>query len=283
MIDESVRPEWPSEVTQALPRFRQGTLVENPPLIYAACPPYWLWAASQSTEEPPPEEDIVAAEGVPKFGIITTQTCDLDEQRPRPRQPWFQVAPVYDIAGTRRDVQRPLPIFMVELDPIGLPPGTWVGDLRIDIPIEKSWLVGKVALPGFRTEDGYRAFSDRLAHRVGRPYLGNVVVTVVDEPLGDITDQLAGEGQLTGVAQVRATVAGDPDAPQTVEILVLSDGAPLSATARDALDDWWLLAREAAATASPSFELLPIRYELLTELSAAEFLRSVLLYDYRLR
>jgi hypothetical protein len=108
-------------------------------------------------------------------------------------------------------------------------------------------------------------------------------VSIVGAPLTNLADSLANQGHLDGVVQIRATVAGDPDAPETVEVLVLSDGSAVGASARDALDDWWLQAHDAATATTPSFHLLPVRYELITELSAAELLRSVLLNDYRLR
>lgn len=282
MIDSDIRHPWPEAVTACLPLLRQGMIVERPPLTYVASPRHWLWALSNTGEDLPADEDIIADEDGPPYGIITTQTCDIDEQRPEPRQPWVQIAPVYDIAPPARDSHQSLPQYLVQLTPTDLPAARWVCDLRIEVSVEKGWLVGKPAYRGFQSEAEFGAFSERLAWRRSRPYLGNIVVDLVSDPLRDALDGLRTSGALTGVEEIRLLVDGDPDEPDRVGLLVIASQPPEPGSV-DAWDDWWHIAHEAAAAHEPSLDIVPIRHETMQTMTAWEYAHSALLSTYRLR
>ena len=52
--------------------------------------------------------------------------------------------------------------YIVPLDPPDLEDGVWAADLRLEIPLEKSVLVGRGPIDAFRDEDGYVAFGNLL-------------------------------------------------------------------------------------------------------------------------
>ncbi len=99
----------------------------------------------------------------PEWGIITTQTCDLEEQG-TPVQPWFAVSPVYQLADNPEAAKLAGKQYVVRLSNPALN-GTWIADLRIEVPVEKSFLAGKAPVAGF--SDGKAA--EEFGIRLGRP------------------------------------------------------------------------------------------------------------------
>ena len=82
----------------------------------------------------------VNEEETPPFDIITSPGGDVDDVR---RKPWVQVAPVYhadEVSSSQlADVRRDAVPHLVLLDPPDLN-GAWVADLRLEMPVEKSWI-----------------------------------------------------------------------------------------------------------------------------------------------
>lgn len=153
MIDDALPATWPAEVVAAARRFKQGDLVERPPFFYHRVDALRVWKARVEDED---GEGLVELtdEQRPPYGLITTQTCDLFEDTPRPRQPWFSVAPAYDYSpylkqGQEKQIKRGRFRYLVHLSSPRLPDGLWVADLRLEVPVEKSWLVGREPLDGF--------------------------------------------------------------------------------------------------------------------------------------
>jgi hypothetical protein len=189
VINEHIREPWPEDVRQTLSEFRQGDVVEAPPFFYVHGGAIRLW-------EPPEDEDEDDAAGdefvafasqveelhpddAPPLGIITSQTCDLDEQG-MPTQVWFQVSPVYRIPDDGREAERLLSKqYTIELDGPELPDGRWLADLRIELPIEKSWLIARRPMRGFSSEDQAEAFGRKIGRRRARPALANRLVDTV--------------------------------------------------------------------------------------------------------
>ena len=95
MIDQHIKRPWPREVLEALRLFKQGDLIDKPPFFYAALPPLEIFDAGGLIDEEPQVVEL-HPDDAPPYGIITTQTCDLDEQG-EPSQPWLQVSPVYEV------------------------------------------------------------------------------------------------------------------------------------------------------------------------------------------
>src|SRR5215210_869148 len=80
-------------------RFAQGDLIEAPPFHFSAKSRYGVTSFVRELGDPEEDEELfeLAAESRPRFGMITTETCDIvEEDTANPKQPFILVAPVYD-------------------------------------------------------------------------------------------------------------------------------------------------------------------------------------------
>lgn len=237
MIDKYIKRPWPDKVGKALADIRQGDVVKAPPFFYAHGGDIRLWevaddeagqddaahagspvddGAGYNADEDEVDEDEVEEDwdddedgddasrveeiyraDAPPLGIITSQTCDLDEQGAKPSQVWFQVSPVYAIPEEPDDRNRLLSRqFTVKLNGPDLPPGDWVADLRIELPIEKSWLVKKKRARGFAAEADAEKFGVKIGRRRARPALANELVD-------NITSSIRKRKQVKGPADLK--------------------------------------------------------------------------------
>lgn len=279
MIDAGLNARWPDEVRAATAKFKQGNLVENPPFFYAATPKWAIWDFTSKEGDPGLPMDLLQIDvaDCPPFGLITTQTCDLDEQRPSPRKPWIQVAPVYDANGLIRTNQQRGQLdsgniyHLVHLTSGSLPGGLWVADLRLEFPVEKSWLVGRDPIEAFDGELGYLDLAQRLAGLRERPALANELVEVVKsiDVWIDGLDALQRAEALS--ASVRIIVGGDRLRSDSAQLLLIGR-VPITESVRNLWEECWKTAHTAAR--ANGVELIGNRYETLASLSAAEYLRS---------
>src|SRR6266511_358918 len=187
MIDRGLRP-WPQELTETLDRFVQGDIVEAPAFTFIGSRGAPLWGegdaeAGEGDEESCSTElssahEIDVVELPPsseqQLSIITTNTCDLCEAGP-PEQPWFQLSPVYTVATEATTLKQ----YLVQLDPPELPAATWVADLRLEVAVEKTWLLGKTPIKSFRSEEGYLTLGRALGRRRDRAALADHLVDAV--------------------------------------------------------------------------------------------------------
>lgn len=190
MIQEGLQEEWPSGIAAAIDPFQQGHLIELPPFFYATDlrDPIWsagrIMAAELAGEEEPGEELIdLDLDFRPPFGIITSQGCEIVEERSQPLQPWIQVAPTYCCNPESKLLERD---FVARLDPPGLDGEAWIADLRIEVPLEKSILIGRTPIEAFRDERSYEDFGKWLGARRGRPALHAVIHEVITRTLGEL-------------------------------------------------------------------------------------------------
>lgn len=287
MIDPRINSPWPEEVLRAIRQFRQGHLVDRPPFMYVGSRDHRLWRSelpAQGDDEATDEFWFdLEFEDRPPYGLITTQTCDVFEDRPTQRQPWIAVAPVYDAApildqGQRGHLDRGRIGHLVRLTSPALPDGVWVCDLRIEVPVEKGWLVGREPIEAFAAEGEYQQLALRLAHRKDRPAVATAVLDTVVRPL---RSWLEGRGRrwTASIDSSWLEVSGTPFEPTAARLLVLGDSAAVPAEAQAELNDWWA---EAASNASGrGLGLLPNHYATLDELSARRYAESVRLdFDY---
>jgi hypothetical protein len=198
MIDGGNTEPWPRQVREAAARFKQGDVIERPPFFYGAVPLYPIWQLTRTAEPLDAEPELLelAPSDAPPFGIITTQTCDLDEQADVPKQPWFQVAPVYITDDLSSDIKRSVERFMVghfvRLTGPNFREQFWAADLRILLPLEKGCLVGREPIEAFADEDGYNRFAHHLARRFGRPALAINLQRTIIAPLRRRLQKLRG-------------------------------------------------------------------------------------------
>lgn len=245
---------WTTEVRDALESLRQGHLVKTPPFTYYADgrrPIHALtraWADAKGPQEG--TVSAITAESRPAFGIITTQTCDLvEEGRPGqqwlPKRPWVQVAPVYfrrcASPGEARGIREGRYFaYLVWTSALGQHDhGVWVADLRISVPVEKGWFVGRRHCPAFCDVAGARAFGDRLAQLVARPAYPRALNDLVLRPLRDRLEVLCQEHPAAdGIEEVRLELGYDRGDPNVVRIVFIGK-QEIPAAVVQALSTWW--------------------------------------------
>jgi hypothetical protein len=281
VIDPGLPELWPEPVREACSQFKQGDLVASPPFFYGACAAYALWDLTSDAGDQDVDLEILALEeGLgPDYGLITTQTCDLDEQG-KPRKPWLQVAPVYDatdvipadsVGNLRKDAIGHLML----LDPPDLPDRLWIVDFRVEFPMEKSWLVGKTPHDAFASEERYLRLAERLAGRVGRPALSNALVAVLRE----VSAWWEGDAgvQAKACVDVRLVIVdGTRLMPRDCYFLVLTDAAPMSEEGRDSWQSCWQ--RASSVATQHGINLTTNVHETLDSLSARGLRDSVPLW-----
>ncbi len=177
MIGGGLLAEWPASVLEATRGFRQGHLVESPPFLYVASASHAVWELTSVAWDAELDEEVLEldARDRPPYGLITTQTCDVNEVKPK--HPWVHVAPVEplgdgDLAEMAKKHRVP---YLVPLAPPSLE-GDWVVDLRLEVPIEKSWLVGRDPIESYDTEAEYEVLAQRLGAKRERPALADPLI-----------------------------------------------------------------------------------------------------------
>ncbi len=265
MIDAGVRHPWPQDVREALARFKQGDLIERPPFFYYAALRRPLWGTEEADEVEEGEEfdvvDLGGPDAGPPYGIITTQTCDLNEERRDPLHPWFQIAPVYKLVGTLDEVEATLQRqYLFKLHAPVLTEGTWVADLRIEVPLEKSVLVGKEPIEAFDSEAGYIAFAARIGRRRDRAALASELVDAVAKSLSRRrrNNRNRFDRIFQSVQSVRLDInEGSRLRPVAAQVYIVTRG-PISDEDMEWFESWWDTARQEAE--GHDIRLLPNGY-----------------------
>jgi hypothetical protein len=268
-------------------RFKQGDVIERPPCFYAADPRFRVWGGTPDAADDPEGTGVfeIESEATFPFGVITTQSCDLNEQAQNPRQPWLKVAPVYRWdeldAGKRGLVTQHRVGYLVHLTGPRFTDGFWVADLRLEPPLEKSILVGRNPIDGFQDDRGYLRFADHLARRVGRPALSDDLIETVTAPLKRRLDRLnAGQATAFGASVVELRLETTPTrlTPTAARLLVVVRKHPVPEEIRTVLDAWW--EGQQAPTAGKGVALLANKYMARGRLSDERYRRSAEL-DFR--
>jgi hypothetical protein len=264
VINEGLPEEWPARVRAAVAPFRQGHLVETPPFFYAANLEHPVWELSEiardsDAENDEPEDALLELDPDqrPPYGSITTQTCDLAEERPEPVQPWLQVAPVYQCEPGSTLLERD---FVVPLSPPTLPGEGWVADLRLEMSLEKGYLVGREPLEAFSSESEYDRFGDLLARRRGRPALASVFHEVINVTTRSMKQESSAKRSMA--RRVRDNVyklkLGIEDGtrlrPVAAKLYVVTQGEAEAET-EEWFAEWW--SRAKAVAADHGLQLLP--------------------------
>jgi hypothetical protein len=282
VIDGGIGQPWPREVLDAVARFKQGDLIERPPLFYAAVARHGVWSLTRAAGDPAAESDLLEVDPAdgPPYGLIITQTCDLSEQSPRPRQPWLMVAPVYRAdaildRSQQAQVERWQVGHLARLAPPSLPPGFWVVDLRIEMPLEKSWLVGREPIAAYPAEEPYLKLARHLALRRQRPALADALVSGIVQPLRASVrtiNRTRRADVIDSVRELRLAIDGTRLAPTAARLLVITHGEPPPAVVAW-FDGWWDGARSLCA--SQGVQLMRNSYGALADLSAADYADAV--------
>ena len=269
--------DWPQAVTDALPTYRQGTLVTRPPLFYQANTVLPVWVASRQALEK--SVDILIEldpDDRSSFGIITSQSCDIDEEGEN-RKPWVQVAPVYEMPEGDARLQLTRQWRVYYLVPVPVLGDRWVGDLRIEVPVEKSWLVTNAHQDAYVDQLDFDRLSDHVMAYRGRRAMATSVYLKVLNPLQDFLRRLAKDVPDLHQMVHRTTselfleLAGDTLKPTAVGLVFISDN-PWPVEVIDALDGWWIA--ELADISDP-FVTTSNRFLRSTEATLKEFRRWI--------
>jgi hypothetical protein len=261
---------WPADVLAALKNFAQGDIIEKVPFSY-----FGATANGLPLNFPPTEAELKSLEkqqedGIREFAfigwepsseqevfaVITSQTCDVAEQG-LPSQPWVQVSPLYSLSADYAG--KTLPDFLYPVQPPGFPKGVWAIDLRLEVPIEKTVLVGKKPRPAFAIESEAIAFADRLGLRRDRAALSAKITDTVGSTLRQkrrkrdrFRKTLRKE-----VYEVCLHIDGTRASPTAVCLHVITNG-PVSDRVREEFDKWWDEASPGCAAAD--LKLWPNEY-----------------------
>jgi hypothetical protein len=284
VIDDGLIDDWDQPVIDALARFDQGDLVERPPFFYAALPAHATWhATSMMRGLVADSEDIVVdldPDDRPPYGVVTSQGCDIADVF---RKPWVQIAPVWPaskVAPTPQalaNIQRGAVPHLLVLEVPSLE-GTWIADLRIEVPVEKSWLSDRVPIAGFASEASRRDFAQRLAGRLERPALPDRVHELVVRPLRRFLDRAnSTRTQLLADNRIEFRLASATHDGLTVcRLLAIARKGSVPDEIASALDGWWDRVAKTLET-EPDVSILANRYGSSSSVSMDEYLSSVLL------
>lgn len=251
MIDRGLSKPWPKQVVKAAAPFRQGTLISSPPLFYYADARHPIWELTRVAQADGEDGKVLLdlhADYRPPFGIITSQTCDVGEEAAEPEFPWLQVAPVYPVDPDDSLLKR---AYTVRLSGKDLPSGTFVADLRIEVPVEKSDLVGRQPVEGFETEAEYIDFAEVLGRRRQRAALASVLNDVIRGTLQKRRDNNRKRFRAVQphIYKMKLEIEGGTRlAPTAAKIYIISH-YPLDQDTKKWLESWWDLAHAKAKDA----------------------------------
>jgi hypothetical protein len=263
VIQEGLQEDWPNAIRAAVEPFQQGHLIANPPIFYATDlgAPIWSPGRVLATETLEQERGLELIEldpaQCPPYGVITSQTCEIAEDRPDPLYPWVQVAPVYNCDPKSKLFERE---FILPLDPPEVEGEGWVADLRLEVPLEKSVLIGCSPIEAFPDQAGYEDFGNQLGARRGRPALGGVIYEVFTATMLAVRN--LNKTSKKKVKRFRGDIhklklgieEGTRLEPKAARLYVVTKTEP-DEEMREYFGEWWDRASEVAA--ATGLDLLP--------------------------
>jgi hypothetical protein len=229
-------PAWTPEQVAALDEWRQGDLLPCPPLVWSTT------AISQDavTGQPVHGGGLVPWPGpLPKYTILTSQTCDVCATGPGAREPFVQVSPVVQVADATTEQWNELVTGQI-VDRYGLTAkklrSKWAADLRVSFPVSKAVLLDVTPVRGFATPEQAVEFGAHLAQRAGRPALHDFFLDVVraDIEAAIKASPRKGTGWWSKVEEVRLDIRGDDLAPKSFRLVVMTS----SVLSPDEHDQW---------------------------------------------
>jgi hypothetical protein len=235
-IDEGLLGSLPLKVSEAVRDLCQGDVLEaRLPLTYLSGVAHPVWGPTADFLDLASDEGfrVIIHEGgeEPLRWVVTSQTCDIGKSN----WPWIQVSPVFDMSGggIQRVVNRKGPEYLWYLS--ASTDGIWVADLRVEVPIEKSLLVGIANRRGGQSEAEMNAFADRLGYLRSRAALSEDLVRTVQAPLRKALLGMQ-ESPLFGVLDLGEVYLRTDSRlnPSWAQLVIIQDAADHAA-----ITEWW--------------------------------------------
>jgi hypothetical protein len=257
-LDQGLNRPWPEETCAAARSFALGDILEKVPLRYVRHAGPRLW--NSASTDPMIGSVIVEGSGYePRYAIITSQTCDLIDQGDQQDQPWFQVCPVVELAPDARS----LPSYLHRLTATELPDGPWAADLRIEVPLEKTLLLGRRPIRAFAHEEDEIDFAARLGRRRDRAALADGINSFLYATFNKRRSNNRSRWRRVRAALYAAGLAIDEGSrldPRAVAVHFIVEPPELPLDSCAWLEQWWEAAHQAAKEAQRPFRLLKNTY-----------------------
>jgi hypothetical protein len=239
--------DWPSAVQEAVGRYEQGDLVEKPAFFYVGSARHGVWRFTREVGDVDLTDELfeLDQEEAPPWGMITTETCDLVEEEGTPRHPWVSIAPVYRIEGLDANklslLENRRVAYMRKLTAPRFNGEVWVVDVRVEFPVEKSWLVGRNPVQAFQSAQEKAELATFLSRRRERPVLADDLHKALLTPLRRWIEQAKARREiiLRGVLEVRVAVSGSPLTPDGAFLIIIGDKEPIPESAREMWEEKW--------------------------------------------
>jgi hypothetical protein len=214
---------WPDGFNDHLDRYRQGHIVDGIPVFFLQSE-VELWSRPRQTIGSAETTLLVGEVGHPhRRAMLLTQACDLM----KPKNPWITVCPVYDAArrlqqGQEGQIKAGQIPHLVPITAEWAAEGFWVADLRLEMSLEKTVLMGNDPIEAFNSDDEYSDLALRLGARRNRPATPQSCLDLVINPLFDALRALpdGGTGINTGLRELRVSW-NDHNAPTVVTVFVI--------------------------------------------------------------
>lgn len=191
-------------------------------------------------------------------------------------------SPVYALDdqddGRKRQIARGEVNYLAHLSGQNFASGFWVADFRIEVPVEKSWLVGREPIAGLASEEDCLRLAERLARRRNRPALANIVVEGIVQPLRKALQKLGKTKRasiLDPIEELRLSVDPNRLQPRTVQLIVITKDNQDTEALVEWFDGWWCNIQ--GATEEAGLTLISNRYTTLGNMTAREYTSSVAL------
>lgn len=233
--------QFSAEAVAASKRFRQGDILQDAPFTYAARFDHGI---TEHTRQFGNDATVGGVRADLPLAIVTSQTCDLQEERRIAIRPFVTIARVFDAATEfdpsylghirRNRVGDMIPLTAPQFQVAGQ---LWVADIRWEATLERSMLIGKTPTPGFADEQGYLDFGRRVAAVRARVAISDPVAQKVLEPLRAAFR--AGRIDPDAVDEVRIRCVPSTVEASSVEVhLLIADEAD-PAEIKETLDAWY--------------------------------------------
>ena len=235
--------DWPPGAVEEIDNWRQGHVLTGVPVVVlgpnSSHGPMWA-AGAPCGFEIAGVRVLAEPDGVLRHAMVVSHGCELVKRS----FPALTVVPVYEaseiLTAQQQEAARAgMTWHLVQLTADWTSDGMWVADLRLEFPVDKTFLLGISPIEGFKDEPGYAKLGERLAsirQRAAVPQAtSDHVVTPLREHLAGL--RAAGQAPLAGVREIRVQ-SNHHTSPTAVTLFVVAEvGATIDVTLwTDAVD-----------------------------------------------